>query len=136
MSGLQALVGLERGLEEIDDLIQQKLAAKRAELQRELGLEQEEIRHFKRPEERPFTKDQRPHTTLLFGGLTWKHEHLIQGAFKGLGYRCEYLPTPDVQAFQLGKEFVRFGRLAELLQAQVKGVSRLPVVGSQLHGFP
>jgi predicted nucleotide-binding protein (sugar kinase/HSP70/actin superfamily) len=63
-----------------------------------------------RPVERPFTADQRAHTTLLFGGLTLAHEELIKGALRGLGYRCENLPVPDVDAFQLGKEYGNNGQ--------------------------
>jgi predicted nucleotide-binding protein (sugar kinase/HSP70/actin superfamily) len=68
------------------------------------------IHHFKRPVERTFTRDQRPYTTVLFGGLTWSHERLIQGAWEGLGYKCEVVPTPDVKAFQLGKEYGNNGQ--------------------------
>jgi predicted nucleotide-binding protein (sugar kinase/HSP70/actin superfamily) len=68
------------------------------------------VRHFKRPVERPFTRDQRPYTTVLFGGLTWSHERLIKGAWEGLGYRCDIVPTPDVKAFQLGKEYGNNGQ--------------------------
>ena len=60
--------------------------------------------------ERPFTKDQRGHTTLLFGGLTWKHEKLIHGALEGLGYHAQAMPTPDVAAFQAGKEYGNNGQ--------------------------
>ncbi|HET6463841.1 MAG TPA: activator of (R)-2-hydroxyglutaryl-CoA dehydratase [Candidatus Krumholzibacteria bacterium] len=66
--------------------------------------------HFKRPVERPFTRDQRPYTTVLFGGLTWSHERLIKGAWEGLGYKCDVVPTPDVKAFQLGKEYGNNGQ--------------------------
>ena len=52
------------------------------------------IQHFKRPVERPFTRDQRPYTTVLFGGLTWSHERLIKGAWEGLGYKCDVVPRP------------------------------------------
>jgi predicted nucleotide-binding protein (sugar kinase/HSP70/actin superfamily) len=68
------------------------------------------VRHFKRPVERPFTRADRGHTTVLFGGLTWNHERLIQGAWEGLGYKCEVVPTPDVTAFQLGKEYGNNGQ--------------------------
>ncbi|MBI4874281.1 MAG: activator of (R)-2-hydroxyglutaryl-CoA dehydratase [Acidobacteria bacterium] len=68
------------------------------------------MRHFRRPAERPFVKAERAHTTVLFGGLTWKHESLIQGVLEGLGYRAEPLPTPDVAAFQTGKEFGNNGQ--------------------------
>src|SRR5262249_30933839 len=69
-----------------------------------------EVHHFKRPVERPFTAAQRANTTLLFGGLTWKHEKLVHGALEGLGYRAEAVPTPNVKAFQTGKEYGNNGQ--------------------------
>jgi predicted nucleotide-binding protein (sugar kinase/HSP70/actin superfamily) len=86
-------------------LIQRRLANERARLTAEAGLAGRRVDHFRRPVERPFSRDQRNHTTILFGGLTWKHEILVQGALEGLGYRCEYIPTPDAEAFQVGKEY-------------------------------
>jgi len=68
------------------------------------------VQHYKRPQELPFTEDQRDHTTILIGGLTFSHERLIQGAWKGLGYKCEVISTPDVAAFQLGKEYGNNGQ--------------------------
>ncbi|MBI3209593.1 MAG: activator of (R)-2-hydroxyglutaryl-CoA dehydratase [Candidatus Solibacter usitatus] len=69
-----------------------------------------EAHHFKRPTEKTWTANQRGHTTLLFGGLTWKHERLVHGSLEGLGYLAEALPTPDVAAFQLGKEYGNNGQ--------------------------
>jgi predicted nucleotide-binding protein (sugar kinase/HSP70/actin superfamily) len=69
-----------------------------------------EVKHYKRPEELPFTRDQREHTTILFGGLTLSHERLVQGAWEGLGYKCAPIPVPDVAAFQLGKEYGNNGQ--------------------------
>jgi predicted nucleotide-binding protein (sugar kinase/HSP70/actin superfamily) len=63
------------------------------------------LKHFEKPKERPFTKKERESTTLLFGGLTWKHERLLQGYFEGLGYLCEPLPNPDITSLQTGKEY-------------------------------
>lgn len=94
----------------IEQIIRQRLAEERARLEREAGLHRKETHHFKRPVERPFTKQQRGHTTLLFGGLTWKHEKLLHGAFEGLGYMAEAIPTPNVAAFQTGKEFGNNGQ--------------------------
>ncbi|MBK7929543.1 MAG: activator of (R)-2-hydroxyglutaryl-CoA dehydratase [Bryobacterales bacterium] len=68
------------------------------------------MHQFKKPAEHPFTAQQRGHTTLLFGGLTWKHEKLLHAAFESLGYMAESLPTPDVAAFQTGKEFGNNGQ--------------------------
>jgi predicted nucleotide-binding protein (sugar kinase/HSP70/actin superfamily) len=94
----------------VEDIIQQRLAQERARLESQHELATTERHHFKRPVERPFTKDQRATTTLLFGGLTWKHEKLVHGALEGLGYRAQAVPTPNVRAFQLGKEYGNNGQ--------------------------
>ena len=104
------LLQIEPTTEGSVDPIQQKLAEERIRLMQEAGLEDKEVDHFKKPPENPFTADQRDHTTLLFGGLTWKHEHLLHGAFEGLGYKCDYIPSPNVDAFQTGKEFGNNGQ--------------------------
>jgi predicted nucleotide-binding protein (sugar kinase/HSP70/actin superfamily) len=98
------------GTSTIEDTIQQRLAEERARLEKEAGVIKREVHHFKRPVERLFTADQRPNTTLLFGGLTWKHEKLVHGALEGLGYRAEAVPTPNVKAFQTGKEYGNNGQ--------------------------
>jgi len=48
--------------------------------------------------------------TILFGGLTSKHEWLIKSVFQSAGYKVEVLPTPDVAGFQLGKEYGNNGQ--------------------------
>jgi predicted nucleotide-binding protein (sugar kinase/HSP70/actin superfamily) len=88
--------------------IKQRLEAERARLRKIAGLDQPT--HFHRPVERAFTAEQRPHTTILFGGFTWKHEDLIRSVFQGTGYRCEKLPVPNVAGFQTGKEFGNNGQ--------------------------
>jgi predicted nucleotide-binding protein (sugar kinase/HSP70/actin superfamily) len=93
-----------------EELIRQRLEDARRRLEREAGLEAHQVQQFHKPIERPFTKAQRDHTTILFGGLTWKHERLIHGALEGLGYKCEALPVPDKRAFQLGKEYGNNGQ--------------------------
>jgi predicted nucleotide-binding protein (sugar kinase/HSP70/actin superfamily) len=122
-----------------EDLIKQKIEEERARLVREMGIELQTRPHFKKPVENTFTKDQRGHTTILFGGLTWKHEYLIHGALEGLGYKCEAVPTPNVEAFQLGKEYgnngqcnptyFTVGNLVQHLQTlEQQGVSRKDII--------
>jgi predicted nucleotide-binding protein (sugar kinase/HSP70/actin superfamily) len=122
-----------------EELIKRKLEEERARLAREMGIEFKVRQHFKKPVENGFTKDQRHHTTVLFGGLTWKHEYLIHGALEGLGYKCEAVPAPDVQAFQLGKEYgnngqcnptyFTVGNLVQHLQAlEQQGLSRKDII--------
>ncbi len=75
-----------------------------------MGLDSGPVRHFKRPVERPFNAEERGKVTILFGGLTWKHERVIQAVFQGCNYRCEVMPVPNVSAFQLGKEYGNNGQ--------------------------
>ena len=93
---------------ENDAEIKRRLEAERVRLRKIAGLDQPS--HFHRPVERAFTAEQRAHTTILFGGFTWKHEDLIRAVFQGCGYRCEKLPVPDVPAFQIGKEYGNNGQ--------------------------
>ena len=48
--------------------------------------------------------------TVLFGGFTWKHERFIEAILRASGYRCQMLPTPDVDAFTFGREFGNNGQ--------------------------
>ena len=93
-----------------EEVIRQRLADERRRLEQEAGISKKEIHHFHKPIERPFTKLQRDHTTILFGGLTWKHERLVHAALESLGYRCESVPVPNKRAFQLGKEYGNNGQ--------------------------
>jgi predicted nucleotide-binding protein (sugar kinase/HSP70/actin superfamily) len=124
---------------QIEDTIQQRLAEERARLEQEAGLAKREVHHFKRPVERAFTKQQRGKTTLLFGGLTWKHEKLVHGALEGLGYLAEAVPTPNVRAFQTGKEYgnngqcnptyFTVGNLVQYLQAlEEQGLTKQEII--------
>src|SRR5499425_1704209 len=123
----------------VEDVIQQRLAEERARLEREAGVVKREVHHFKRPVERLFTKQQRAKTTLLFGGLTWKHEKLVHGALEGLGYLAEAVPTPNVRAFQTGKEYgnngqcnptyFTVGNLVQYLQAlEEQGLTKQEII--------
>ena len=91
-----------------DGELQDLLSAEKARLLREAGLDAE-LHHYRRPALRPFTADERPFTTILFGNLTSKHETLIKGVFQSEGYLCEILPTPALSAFHVGKEYCNNG---------------------------
>jgi predicted nucleotide-binding protein (sugar kinase/HSP70/actin superfamily) len=88
--------------------IQARIEAERARLRAEAGLKR--MREFQRPVERAFTAEERDRVTILFGGLTWKHEEMIKAVFRGSGYRCENIPTPVVADFQAGKEYGNNGQ--------------------------
>lgn len=95
--------------------VQAALQEHEALLAREEGIEPSFLamnldHHFKSPVEPEFTAEQRPHTTLLFGGLTYRHDRLIAGVLHSLGYKAEVLPTPNTDAFQAGKEYGNNGQ--------------------------
>ncbi len=123
----------------IQNFIDVQMEKERIRLEKEAGITSSNIQHFSAPTENLFTADQRGNTTLLFGGLTWGHEHLIEGAFRGLGYKTTAIPTPDVESFQLGKEYgnngqcnptyFTVGNLVQYLQSlEAKGMSREEII--------
>jgi predicted nucleotide-binding protein (sugar kinase/HSP70/actin superfamily) len=127
----------------IEEIIQQRLAEERARLEHEAGVPKQDVHHFKRPAERSFTKQERAFTTLLFGGLTWKHEKLVHGALEGLGYKARPVPTPNVRAFQLGKEYgnngqcnptyFTVGNLVQYLQTlEEQGMSKQEIIDNHV----
>jgi predicted nucleotide-binding protein (sugar kinase/HSP70/actin superfamily) len=120
-----------------EEAIRRQVAAERTRLRRQAGLL--EPQHFRRPVERPFLAQERENVTILFGGLTSKHEALIQAVFQGNGYRCERLPTPNAAACQLGKEYgnngqcnpsyFTLGSLIQFLQSlRAGGMSRQDII--------
>jgi predicted nucleotide-binding protein (sugar kinase/HSP70/actin superfamily) len=91
--------------------VQQLLDQARERFSAEEGVSFRSINlQFQRPVEHDFTADQRPHTTMLFGGFTFRHEYLIKCHFNRLGYNVEPLPTPNADAFQKGKEYGNNGQ--------------------------
>jgi predicted nucleotide-binding protein (sugar kinase/HSP70/actin superfamily) len=94
---------------QVEEEIRRRVQAERARLQGQIA-PQGRREHFHRPIERPFTAADRDRVTILFGGLTSKHEWLIKSVFQSAGYKVEVLPTPDVAGFQLGKEYGNNGQ--------------------------
>lgn len=62
-----------------------------------------------RPQELPFTAQERVSVTILFGGLTWKHERLTEGLLSGAGYLCQRLPETDRAAHEIAQEYCASG---------------------------
>src|SRR5262244_3210258 len=67
------------------------------------------VKHYQAYRPKPFTRDERETTTLLFGGLTWKHERLLQGALENMGYRAMPLPNIARDDLDAGKELIDTG---------------------------
>jgi predicted nucleotide-binding protein (sugar kinase/HSP70/actin superfamily) len=68
------------------------------------------VEHYRRPDEPLFTLAERDTVTILIGGLTWKHEELIQAVFQSSGYRCMRLPIPSRADFEAGKQYGNNGQ--------------------------
>ena len=119
------------------------MAAERLRLEQAAGLAEKPIAHFHRPVERPFTAEERDRVTILFGGFTWKHERFVEAVFRGCGYRFQMLPTPNVAAFQTGKEYgnngqcnptyFTVGNLIEFLRSlETRGLSRQEIIANYI----
>ncbi|PHP65653.1 2-hydroxyglutaryl-CoA dehydratase [Zhengella mangrovi] len=96
-------------------------------------------RHWFDANPQGFTRAQREHTTLLFGGLTQSQDILIGGALEGLGYKVRVLDTPDNDALRFGKEFGNRGQcnptyftvgnlIKYLRDLEGKGLSRQEII--------
>jgi predicted nucleotide-binding protein (sugar kinase/HSP70/actin superfamily) len=127
----------------VEEIIRKRLEDERARLLEDMQVALPAVERVERPKERDFTRAEREHTTILFGGLTWKHEQLIRGALSGLGYKVEPLATPDVAAFQLGKEYgnngqcnptyFTVGNLVQHLQKlEAQGMSRRDIMDNHV----
>jgi predicted nucleotide-binding protein (sugar kinase/HSP70/actin superfamily) len=98
---MSAIGDLKDSSENIDELLQQFEAEERARL----GLDSKVDHWTDKMIDPSFTASQRPHTTLLVGGLTMAHDFLVEGALRGLGYDCRRLECPDNDSLRFGKEF-------------------------------
>src|SRR3970040_599931 len=68
------------------------------------------IEHFRTYQPRPFTRAERDQVTILFGGLHWRVERLIQGAMENLGYRSRVLPPATKEDLLTGRELADIGQ--------------------------
>lgn len=62
-------------------------------------------KHYRRPIERPFLKEEVCKTKLLVGGLTNTHDRLIAASLNNLGLKVEALPPSNLSSFEKGREF-------------------------------
>ncbi len=93
-----------------EDEIQERVSKYETELREEIGAPARTVRHFRRPVELPFQKEERERVTILFGGLTRTHDYVLRAAAEGIGYRVLELPVPDNAALAVGKEFGNRGQ--------------------------
>ena len=65
--------------------------------------------HYTAYKPRPFKRGERDKVTILYGGLTWKHERIVQGTFHNLKYKAEPLPNIARDDLDAGKELIDVG---------------------------
>lgn len=92
----------------VDD-IERRCADARQRLERRAHIVSAPVTHYRVPPERSFTAEERGHVTILFGGLSAKHERLIKAVFDACGYRSQPLPQPDLAACLVGKQYCNPG---------------------------
>ena len=59
---------------------------------------------------RPVRPEERDGIEILFGGLHWRAEKLIQAVFENLGYRARPLPNATRDDLLLGRELADIGQ--------------------------
>src|SRR5574341_1798075 len=59
---------------------------------------------------RPFTRKERDAVTVLFVGLHWRVERVLQGAMENLGYKTRILPTATRADLLTGREVADIGQ--------------------------
>jgi len=65
--------------------------------------------HYRLPPERPFTAAERGSVTVLLGGLTARHDRLMQSVLESCGHRSIPLPQPDLGACLIGRQYCNNG---------------------------
>ncbi len=92
---------------------------------------------------RLFTRAERDEVTVLFGGLHWRAERVIQGAMENLGYRTQVLPTPTRGDLLTGREVADIGQccptsfttgnLANFLRGEAKRIGAAEVARKYIY---
>jgi len=59
---------------------------------------------------RPFTKEERASVTILFGGLHWRAERVLQAVLENMGYKARVLPTATKEDLLTGRELADIGQ--------------------------
>ncbi len=66
--------------------------------------------HYRAYTPRPFRKEERDKVTILFGGLHWRAERVLQGMFENQGYKSQVLPTATKEDLSTGREVADIGQ--------------------------
>src|SRR5690349_5748077 len=66
--------------------------------------------HYRTYAPRPFTRQERDSVTILFGGLHWRAERIMQAVLEGSGYRARVLPVATKDDLLTGREVADIGQ--------------------------
>src|SRR5215468_12617921 len=66
--------------------------------------------HYRAYTPRPFTRHERDDVTILFGGLHWRAERILQGVLEGAGYHARILPVATKDDLLTGREVADIGQ--------------------------
>src|SRR5436309_1027379 len=66
--------------------------------------------HYRAYTPRPFTRQERDSVTILFGGLHWRAERILQAVLEGAGYRARILPMATKDDLLTGREVADIGQ--------------------------
>jgi predicted nucleotide-binding protein (sugar kinase/HSP70/actin superfamily) len=100
----------QQTIDNLESNLEAQLAAFETEERERLGLKAEKDDHWFDKVPSTFTRKQREHTTILVCGLTMAHDHFIQAALNGIGYKVAPMDVPSNEALQYGREFGNRGQ--------------------------
>lgn len=66
--------------------------------------------HYRAYQPRPLTKSQIENVEILYGGLHWRAERVMQAVFENLGYKARPLPVATRDDLLLGRELADIGQ--------------------------
>src|SRR5678816_2480571 len=68
------------------------------------------ISHYRTYAPRPFTRSERDSVTILFGGLHWRVERILQAVLESGGNKAEVLPVATKEDLLAGRETADIGQ--------------------------
>ncbi len=66
--------------------------------------------HYRAYNPKPFTRAERDTVTILFGGLHWRIERVLQAVLEGSGYKAQILPVATKDDLVTGREVADIGQ--------------------------
>ena len=66
--------------------------------------------HYRAYAPRPFTRAERDSVTILFGGLHWRVERILQAVLESAGHRAQVLPVATKDDLLTGREVADIGQ--------------------------